>query len=482
MKVLAPPSVSQHAQSSSSKEGGLVRALTPLDALLLVVSGVIGSSVFLTAKDIAAALPSPIFFLGVWMLGGLVSLLGCFAFSELATMFPQAGGQYVYLRESFGTLPAFLYGWMTFTVTNGGTIAALAMACAVYTGELFPWIAPDRTVFSIASHHVTRANFLAVAAISLVTWINIMGVRRGAWLQNVATWLKFGAMLLFVLLAATVGKGDWHHLRPTALWSFGGGGVSTTWFSSLSAVGVALIAVFWAYDGWVYVTWVAGEIENPSRTLPLAMVGGIVAVTFIYVTMNVIYLYALPLTEIVKDQTIAKAAAAVLFSPHTARFFSAIIAVSSFGAMATCVLAGGRVYYAMAKDQLFFARMAQLHPKWRTPALSLVGQAAWATVLALSGRYDQLYTYVMFMMVLSYTLTVIGLFILRWRRPLADRPYRCFGYPWLPAFYVLIGVMWTSNTIITRPVQAMSGITIVLLGVPAYFYWRSKRVGATCAS
>jgi APA family basic amino acid/polyamine antiporter len=246
-------------------------------------------------------------------------------------------------------------------------------------------------------------------------------------------------------------------------------------------MGVAMIAVFWAYDGWVYITWVAGEVKEPRRNVPIAMVLGVIAVGAIYVAMNMTYVYALPLPEIAKHETIAHAAAAQLFSPGAAVWLSAMIAISCFSAAATCTLSGARVYLAMAQDGVFFKSMAKVHPKWRTPAFSLIGQGIWAALLTVSGRYDQLYTYVIFGMVLSYTLTVIGLFVLRWKRPDIPRPYPCTGYPWLPAFYVLIGTAWTLNTIITRPKEAIAGMGIILIGIPGYLYWKraSRKASAT---
>ena len=222
-------------------------------------------------------------------------------------------------------------------------------------------------------------------------------------------------------------------------------------------LGVGLIAVFWAYDGWVYITWVAGEVKDPRTNVPLAMVLGVLAVGVIYIAMNLTYMYALPLKEIAAHETIAHAAAAALFSPRAAVWLSLMIAISCFSAAATCTLSGARVYLAMAQDGVFFKRMAVIHPKWRTPAFSLIGQGIWAAALTLSGRYDQLYTYVIYGMVLSYTLTVIAMFWLRWKRPEIPRPYRCTGYPWLPGIYVFIGAAWTLNTIITRPDRGILG-------------------------
>jgi basic amino acid/polyamine antiporter, APA family len=450
----------------------LVRGLSLLDAVLLLVGGVIGSSIFLTAKDVAGSLPHPVLFLLVWLLGGAISMCACFAFAEMGTMFPDAGGQYVYLREAYGDLPAFLYGWMMFSVGNGGSIAALAVGAAAYLGGIIPSISQEHVVFAIAGVVLTRAQVMALIMIAGVTWINIAGLRRGALLQNIATWAKFAAMAAFVILGFAIGKGDWHHFTASEWGSVHGLTMGVSVGPLLSSFGVALIAVFWAYDGWVYIGFVAGEIKEPRRNVPLAMILGVTIVGVIYVAMNMTYLFALPLTEIVKHETIAHAAAVALFSPRAAVWLSALVAVSCFGAMACAILGSPRIYYAMARDGLFFPRMAEVHPKWRTPAFALIGQGVWAGILTLSGRYDQLYTYVMFGMVLSYTLTVVGLFVLRRKRPDIPRAYRCTGYPWLPALYVLIGAAWTLNTIFTRPREALAGTIIVLIGVPGYVYWK----------
>ncbi len=452
----------------ADSEPTLVRGLTLLDSVLLLASGIIGSSIFLTAKDIAGPLPQPILFLGVWVLGGVISLFGCVAFAELGSMFPDSGGQYIYLREAYGDLPAFLYGWMLFSVANGGSIAALAVAAAAYTGQVIPVISQEHVVVSALGITLTRAHLVGLLLIVVLTYVNVVGLRWGALLQNVSTWTKFTAMAAFVTLGFAIGKGHWSN--------FSGHGVGLTMGLApgqfVSAMGVALIAVFWAYDGWVYITWVAGEVKEPRRNVPLAMVLGILVVGVIYMAMNLTYVYAMPMSEVAKHETIAHAAAAALFSPRAAIWLSATIAISCFSAAATCTLSGARVYLAMAQDGVFFKRMAVIHPKWRTPAFSLIGQGIWAGVLTLSGRYDQLYTYVIYGMVLSYTLTVIALFILRWKRPDIPRPYRCAGYPWLPAIYVLVGTAWTLNTLITRPTEAFWGTAIVLIGVPGYLYWK----------
>src|SRR5207253_8992757 len=446
------PTTAGPATNSESQSGPtLVRGLTLLDSVLLLVGGIIGSSIFLTAKDIAGPLPRPLLFLLVWVLGGLISLCACFAFAELGSMFPDSGGQYVYLREAYGDLPAFLYGWMLFAVANGGTIAALSVASAAYIGEIFPILSQQHVVATFAGITLTRAHLFGLVLIAALTFVNVVGLRWGALLQNVSTWTKFTAMAAFVVLGFAIGKGSWANFHPHGVSVSMGLGPAQL----ISALGVGLIAVFWAYDGWVYITWVAGEVKDPRRNVPLAMVLGVLAVGVIYLAMNMTYVYAMPLNEIAKYETIAHAAATKLFSPGAAVWLSAVIAISCFSAAAACTLSGSRVYLAMAQDGVFFRRMAVIHPKWRTPAFSLIGQGIWGAVLTMSGRYDQLYTYVIFGMVLSYTLTVIGLFVLRWKKPDVPRPYRCTGYPWLPAIYVLVGVTWTLNTIIHRPTEAL---------------------------
>ena len=474
---MEPPVLTPTATLSATQDAKptLVRGLSLLDSVLLLASGIIGSSIFLTAKDIAGPLPQPMLFLGVWVLGAALSLCACFAFAELGSMFPDSGGQYIYLREAYGDLVAFLYGWMLFSVANGGSIAALSVAAAAYAGQVFPFFSQDHLVFSLAGIAVTRAHLLGLVLIAVLTCVNVIGLRWGTLLQNVSTWTKFTAMAAFVLLGFAIGKGHWSNFHPHGVSLTLG--LSATQF--ISALGVGLIAVYWAYDGWVYITWVAGEVKNPRRNVPLAMVLGVLAVGVIYVAMNMTYIYAMPVNEIAHHETIAHAAAAVLFSPSAAVWLSLMIAISCFSAAATCTLSGARVYHAMAEDGVFFKRMAEIHPKWRTPAFSLIGQGIWAAALTLSGRYDQLYTYVILGMVLSYELTVVAMFWLRWKRPDIPRPYRCTGYPWLPALYLLAGAAWIGNTFWKRPLEAFWSLAIVFIGIPGYLYWkRSSRKAA----
>jgi APA family basic amino acid/polyamine antiporter len=286
--------------------------------------------------------------------------------------------------------------------------------------------------------------------------------------------MKFGAIAVFVILGLAIGKGSWGHYSSSLPAAPGAP-------SLLAGIGVALIAVFWAYDGWVYITWVAGEVKEPQRNLPRSLMIGLLLVGVIYLAINAVYLYALPMTGIASTTAVAQTAAVAMFSATAGRWLALMIAVSCFGAMASCILSGARVYYAMAEDGVFFRALARVHPRWRTPVASLVLQAIWAAALALSGRYDQLFTYVMFMMVLSYVLTVAALFVLRRKMPDAPRPYRCAGYPWVPALYVVLGSIWAINAVREKPTEALAGIGIVLLGVPFYLYWRRQKKGAAVA-
>jgi basic amino acid/polyamine antiporter, APA family len=448
----------------------LVRRLSLLDSVLLLAGGIIGSGIFLTAQDIALSTRMPWLFLGVWALGMIITLLACFAFAEMGAMFPEAGGQYVYMREAYGEFVAFLYGWMIFTVSVGGTIAALGVGFAVYLGSVFPALAAERPLLALGHFTLTCGHLVAISAIALQTLINIFGVRKGAILQNVATWLKFAAIAGFVLLGLAIGKGSWSHLSSASSIPVGPQSPSL-----LAGIGVALIAVFWAYDGWVYITWVSGEVKDPQRNIPRALVSGLLLVGVIYLVINAVYIYGLPMGEIAQATAVAKSSALVLFSARAANWLGLVIALSCFGAMASCIMSGARVYYAMAEDGVFFKRLAQVNPRWHTPVASLVLQGIWSAALALSGKYEQLFTYVMFMMVLSYVSTVAALFVLRRKMPDRERPYRCTGYPWLPALYVALGGIWALNALWARPKEALAGILIVLIGVPFYFYWRREK-------
>ena len=446
----------------------LVRGLSLSDSILLLAGGIIGSGIFLTARSIAINTRHPWLFLTVWVVGVGMTLLACFAFAELGSMFPQAGGQYVYMREAYGDAAGFLYGWMYFTVSATGTVAALGVGFATYLGQTFPALHAEQVIVPLRFVDITRGHLIAIAAIALQTLINVFGVKKGAVLQNVATWTKFAAIAVFVLGGLTLGRGSWdhyHHSLPA-----GPGPVSL-----VTGIGVALIAVLWAYDGWVYITFVAGEVKDPQRNLPRALIWGMLLVGVVYISINAVYVYALPMNAIAANDAVAQTAAVSMFSSRVAPWLSLMVALSCFGAVGPCLMSGARVYYAMAEDGIFFRALARVHPRWHTPVMSLALQAIWASLLTLSGKYDDLFSYVMFMMVLSYVLTVAGLFVLRRKLPDAPRPYRCTGYPVLPALYVILGAAWAINAAIEVREATLKGAAIVLAGVPLYYYWKRRK-------
>jgi APA family basic amino acid/polyamine antiporter len=310
---------------------------------------------------------------------------------------------------------------------------------------------------------VTGCHFFLV----VLTAFNAMGVKLAAILQNFTTMLTLTAVGLLVTLGLTLGHGSWAHFHAAT--------ASAPFWPPAANLGVAFVAIFWTYDGWNLVSWVAGEIKKPERNLPRAITWGIALVVLTYVSAVVTYTYALPVAQLAQQSTLAQAAASALFSPRMGMVVSLSIAVSCFGAMSVVILSGARVYYAMARDGVFVPSMQKLHPRWKTPVVSLAWQCVWACILAASGAYEALYTCVIFMMTLTYFLTVLAVFILRHTRPAFHRPYRCFGYPWIPGLYLLITGAFLVNTLIARPRESLVGLGLALLGVPAYFYWRHEK-------
>lgn len=464
-----PVPVSTSAAVSPPARPTLLRGMSLADSVLLLVGGIIGSGLFLTSSDVAASTRTPFFFMLAWIVGAVVSVLACFSVAELGAMFPEAGGQYVYLREAYGDFVAFLYGWMIFSVNNTGSLAAIAAGFAAYAGAIVPALHASHTVFTLGAWTVNLGQVIALAAITFLTWINVVGLRPAVVLQNVATWAKFLAIGGFVFAGFFFGHGHWSNLTMPIP-----GPVSAR--ALMSGFGVALIAVFWVYDGWVYITWAAGEVKQPERNIPRSLMYGIGIVAVIVIAINILYMYAMPLGEMAHAPTVGESAARILFFPAAGQWMGALVAIACFGAAASCTLSGARVYYAMAADGIFFKKLAEVHPRWRTPAFSLIVQGIWSGALVLTGRYDQLFTYVMFMGVLSYFAAVAAVFVLRWKRPDVPRPYKCPGYPWVPLAYCLISGAWALNALWSRPLESLAGIGITLIGAPAYFYWeRQKR-------
>jgi basic amino acid/polyamine antiporter, APA family len=469
MRISTETDSSSHPVGQEKASTGLARRLSVVDATLIVVGGVIGSAIFITPADVARQIPNPVVALLLWVIAGLVALLAGFAFAELGAMFPEAGGQYIYIREAYGSFAAFIYGWILFTAGNSGGLAAVAIGFALFVGKLVPAVSAEPILYSHLfpygiTWHLTRGSVVAIFFIIVLTLVNIRGVKVAAILQNFTGFLTLIAVGLMVALGLAFGHGSWSHFTPSSQSAF---------WPPISAMGIAFVALFWTYDGWNIISWAAGEIKDAQRNLPRAMIWGILLVILTYVSANVVYIYALPTAQVAQQSTIAAAAVSALFSPGMGTLVSLSIAVSCFGAMSVMILSGARVSYAMARDGVFIPPMRKLHPRWKTPAVSLIVQGAWMCVLAASGQYEALYTCFIFMMTLTYALTVAAVFILRRTRPDALRPYRCFGYPWLPGFYVLVTIVFLVSTLIARPRESLAGLLLALLGVPGYFYWHS---------
>ncbi len=421
-----------------------VKAISRLDATALVVGSMIGSGIFIVSAEILREVHAPGLLLVVWAASGVVTLMGALSYGELAAMFPKAGGQYVYLREGISPLFGYLYGWTLFVVIQTGTIAAVAVAFARFTAVFWPGLSPD--VFLGSTVHfpqpigdvavgLSPQRLLAVLSVALLTWINVRGVRTAALIQTSLTAVKTAALAALILLGLTVGR----HAEAIAA-NFGGnfwatGGVAV----GLGAIGAAMVGSLFSMDAWNNVGFAGSELTQPERDLPVAMGAGVLIVTVLYLLANVAYLNVLPAAAIAtapQDRVATAALQAILGQPGL-KLMAAAIMISTFGCNNGLILSGARVYYAMARDDLFFKSAGVLHPRYKTPAVALLVQAVWTSVLCLSGTYTQLLNFVIFAALVFYMLTAVGLFALRVKRPAAARPVRTPGYPWLPALYVI---------------------------------------------
>jgi APA family basic amino acid/polyamine antiporter len=436
----------------------LIRGLGLKEAVTVLMGSIIGSGIFLTPRAIAQATPSPGVILLVWTVSGVLTLFGALAYAELGAMLPRSGGQYVYLREAFGPLWGFLFGWTLFLVIQTGSIAAVAVAFAEYSGYFVP-LSPG------------MMKVVAIVCILLLTAVNCVGVRRGGWIQNIFTTLKIGAIVALVAWGFGSGEGSWTNFQP--LW----GGVNHD--GLLRAFGVAMVAALWSYDGWNNVGFVAEEIKDPQRNLPLALAFGTLGVILIYLSANLVYMYTLSVSQIAQSQLVAADVAKKLMGPAGGLAISAAVLVSTFGTVNGFILAGPRVYYAMAKDRLFFKRIGEIHGRFHTPAFSIVLQGVWAALLTLTGKFEQLFTYVIFASWLYYAMAVSAVIVLRRKRPDAPRPYKTWGYPVVPVLFVAIALWFVYNTLTTDPRDSLMGLFLVLLGLPAYFYWRRRGAGSS---
>jgi len=448
----------------------LIKGLGLLDATTLVMGSMIGSGIFIVSADIARQTQSPGLMILTWVVAAVLTSIAALSYGELAAAMPHAGGQYVYLREAFGPLSGFLFGWTTFLVIQTGTIAAVAVAFAKYTGVFFPSISAQNPLV----WRVTTQQGLAIAVIVLLTLVNSRGIRTGAVIQNVFTFAKAGALIALVALGFLLGRN-----AEAVTENFGGFWRNVSWnFDTVRLIGVAMVGALFSSDAWNNVTFTAGEVRNPKRNLPLSLALGVGLVSILYLACNFVYLGALPLEAIqnAPEDRVATAVVARMFGPSAVQIMAAAIMVSTFGCANGIILSGARVYYAMALDGLFFRRAAALHPHWKTPVFALGIQCFWAVLLTLSGRYGDLLDYVIFAVLLFYILTIAGIFALRRARPEMERPYRAFGYPVLPAFYILTAGLIEILLLIYKPSYTWPGLIIVLLGVPVYYVWRTKEV------
>jgi APA family basic amino acid/polyamine antiporter len=389
----------------------------------------------------------------VWLAGGVCSLLGALTFAELAALHPDPGGTYTYVREAFGRFPAFLLGWTLFLAINTGSTATLAVAFATYAGELVSLGPVGRTLLPV----------LMIVAVSAV---NIRGVRHAATVQNWSTGVKVAAILAIAVAGIALGSGG----TPTTDRAF-----STPLSAGLlSGAGVALLGVLWAYEGWINVTNSAGEALDPQRTFARGIIIGTAALVALYLLANIGYLAALGPDGVAGSQRVAADTVRELFGPVPAKFVSAAVLVSVFSAANGLALTGPRMYFAMARDGVFFRALGDVHPRFGTPAVAIAASGAWAAVLTLWGSFEQLLTYVVFASWLFAALAAASVFVLRRRRPDAPRPFRVPGYPLTPAVFILAAVAIVANTVVARPVQAFAGIGIVLLGTPAYLFWQRR--------
>ena len=448
-----------------------LRQLSLFDAVLLLVGGTIGPAIFLTPAEVAAQIPNPVIFLLMWVLVGVITLIAGLACAELGGMFPEAGGQYVYIREAYGHLPAFIYGWVLFTVGNSGAIAAISVMFALFAGRVFPAISADKILWTVTlphglSWHLPCGSAVAVASIGFLTSINIVGIRRAATFYKTTTLLLIAGIAVLVVLGLLVGHGSRSHFLPAS------GPLLS--YPAASAYGIAFVALFWTYDGWTFVSWVAGEVRDARRTIPRALVIGISLVILIYVSANVLFIYAMPVPSLALESTAAISAVGGLFSHKIAMWVSLLIAISCIGSNSVVVMSGPRVYYAMARDGVFFPALRKLHPRRGTPVMGLMVQCIWASVVTVSGRYEQIYTCYIFMMTLTYVFTIGAIFVLRHTRPNQPRTYLCLGYPWLPGIYLLIAAAFVVGTLLVRPWESLAGLALAACGVPGYLYWHRR--------
>jgi APA family basic amino acid/polyamine antiporter len=516
MQLTVETKPAQDISSTPSADREFVKGLGLTSSTMLVMGSMIGSGIFLVSAEISREVNSPALLIGAWLITGLLTIVAALSYGELAAMMPHAGGQYVYLREALGPLWGFLYGWTLFLVIQTGTIAAVGVAFGKFLGVFFPSISsthwlihlvkvPPIQIGSMTLGNmdvgINTQNLMAILMVIVLSVINIFGVKTGAIIQNVFTFAKVAGLLGLVIvglfigrnaaaLAANFGANFWHGVGSLHSIQVGAGGPLVL-VSTLTILAVAQVGSLFSADAWNNVTFTAGEVINPKRNLPLSLVLGTGVVISLYIACNVIYLNVLPLhgspdgatilqrgIQHATDDRVATAALTQMFGAIGGYLMAAAIMISSFGCNNGLILSGARVYYAMAKDGLFFRGAGKLHPTYKTPAVSLMVQMVWICILCVSGSYGQLLDYVVFAVLVFYILTIAGLFVLRFKRPNAERPYRAIGYPVLPAIYIVMAIFIDIVLLLYKPQFTWPGLIIVLLGIPVYYAWRSRRSAA----
>lgn len=458
---------------------GFKRSLTLLDATMLVAGSMIGSGIFIVSSDMMRQLGSPAWMLVAWLVSGIMTVLAALSYGELAAMMPKAGGQYVYIQRAFGKLPAFLYGWSAFTVIQTGLIAAVGVAFAKYTAVFVPVFSEGNIVADLGFLRINASQLLAIASIVVLTWFNSQGIRNGKLLQTSFTLAKIVSLLALVALGLWFGLGSgvlsenlsigW---QATSLRVAPDGTetqVPLAGLALMAAFAVALVGSLFSSDAWNNVTFIAGEVNRPRRNIPLGMLLGTALVTVLYILANLAYLALLPVTDIqhAAADRVGAAAAGVIFGAPGTLIMAGLIMVSTFGCNNGLILSGARLYYAMARDGLFFRRAGGLN-RSSVPAFALWTQCIWSSLLCLSGRYGDLLEYTMFASVLFYIVTISGLFVLRVKEPTAERPYRVWGYPLLPVLYLVAAAAFCISLLASKPLYAGMGLAIVAFGGLVY--------------
>ena len=441
------------------------------------MGSMIGSGIFIVSADMARTLGSPGLLLVAWVLTGVITVTAALGYGELAAMFPEAGGMYVYLREAYGKLPAFLYGWALFMVIQSGTIAAVSVAFSKFSGVIFPIVSSSHWIFKIpiGSYNIglNTENLLAIISIIFLTWLNTRGLESGKWLQNIFTSLKMIALFGIIFLGVTIGKNiDAILINLKNVW---GSSIFVGARNCAPLLGVAMVGSLFSAIAWDTVTYTAGEVKNPKKNIPLSLACGTSLVIFLYILVNIAYLCVLPLSRIqsATDDRVGTAVFEAMFGNVGAIVMALIIMVSTFGCNNGIILSTARVYYAMAKDGLFFKKAGELN-KNSVPGFALTIQCIWSCILCFSGKYMDLLDYVIFSILIFYVLTIFSLFVLRMKKPNLERPYKAFGYPVIPALYILFASLISVDLLIYKPLYTWPGLIIVLTGIPIYYLWKKR--------